>query len=126
MRTGFSLVLHAGGMRTILSLVLHAGGMRTILSGESFSFGVIVSQLKSAIQQAVKIDFFANRLAGRGGLAFFNKVAPAEFIRSQSHCFRYFVEMPLQRKDALWRAKSTERPVRRHVGRDRFAVDAHV
>ena len=87
---------------------------------------MIVSQLKRAIQQAFQIDFLANDLIRRGRLTFFNKIATAEFFRTQPDGLGDFVHVTFQSEDALRRPKASKRAVRRNVRRDRGALDAHV
>ena len=65
-----------------VSLRTQADSLRYIFSREPFALGMIVSQLKRAIQQAFQINFLANDLIRRGRLAFFEEIATTKFFRS--------------------------------------------
>src|ERR1700741_2061647 len=55
-----------------------------------------------------------------------NEVATAKLFRRQTHSLSNYVHVSLEREDALRRSKSSERTVRRNVGRNCLAVNPHV
>src|SRR5258708_24616881 len=87
---------------------------------------MIVAQLESPIQQTIHIDLLANHLIGRRGFAFMNEVAPAKLVRSKAGDFSDFIQMPLERKDALRRSETSKSTVRRHVRRYSLTLDADI
>src|ERR1700758_2009772 len=67
-----------------------------------------------------------NNLSHSNRLALLDEIPSPEFIRRESHGFRDAIEMPLERKNALWRPESAERTVRRRIRCDGAAADPHV
>src|SRR5438132_6081940 len=85
---------------------------------------MIVAQLECTIKQTLHVDLLADDLISRRGLSFMNEVAATKLFGSQTDSLSNFVQMSLQRKDALRRPESPERPVRWHVRRDCLALNA--
>src|SRR6185369_17233137 len=86
-----------------------------ILSRESLLLLMITAQLKRSIEQLLHIHLFTNQLAGRGCLSFPHEVAATKFIGSQPQRSRNFIELSLERKNALRRPKSSKSAMRRHI-----------
>jgi len=55
-----------------------------------------------------------------------DEVAAAQFVRREADDLGDAVEMALEREDALRRSESAEGAVRRHIGGDGAAANAHV
>ena len=96
------------------------------LSGKQFALFVIVTELKGAIEELSHIHSLANHLTGRSCLTFVNKVATPKLFRRQPNCARDFVHVALEREDALRRAETSERAMRRNVSGDSATVYTHV
>ena len=76
---------------------------------------VVLGQLKRAIKQLIHIELFTNHLTRRGGLSLLNKIATTKLVGLKAQSAGNFIELPLESKYALRRAKSSKRSVRREV-----------
>src|SRR5258706_8921036 len=87
---------------------------------------MIVAQFECPVQQTIHVDLLVNHLIGRRRLAFFDEVAAAKLFRSQTYSLGDFIQLPLERKNTLWRAATSESTVRRHVRRHCPTLDADI
>ena len=87
---------------------------------------MIVAELQCAREQVVHVNALANHLARRRRLAFVNEIAATKFFRRQFKCVRDFIHLSLECEDALRRAKTSERALRRKVSSDSATVNSHV
>src|ERR1700687_4179782 len=99
---------------------------RSVLAREALTLFVIATHFKRAGQQLVHVDLFANRLAGGGRFTFVNKIAATKLVGLKAHRAGNSVEVPLESKYALRRAKSSKCTMRRNVGSNRARANAHV
>ena len=97
-----------------------------IFAREAFALGVIIALPERAIQQAVKIHVLVDHLARGGRLALAEEISAAKFFRRQIHGARDLIHVALDRENALRRAESAKRAVRRRVGGHGLRADAHV
>src|SRR2546423_7945639 len=88
---------------------------RSILAREAFTLFVITTQLKCAGQQLVHVYLFANRLVGGSRFTFMDKIAATKLVGLKAQRTGNFIELPLESKYALRRAKSSKRSMRRKV-----------
>src|SRR5262245_50969585 len=68
----------------------------------------------------------AYQLAGRGCFAFVNEVTTTKLFGRQADRVCDFIQMTLEREDALRRTKTAERTVWRNISGNRSTLDAHV
>src|SRR5580704_1458071 len=72
------------------------------------------------------VDFFANDLAEGEGLAFADKISPAQFFWRDSDRCRHAIQVTLECEDALRRTKTAESAVGRGIGGHGAAANADV
>ena len=87
---------------------------------------VVAAQFERALHQRIHVHFLVHHLPHRHSLPLANEIPSAQFLRRKPHSLRHAIQMPLQRKNALRRAKSAKGSVRRRIRRDRAAANAHV
>ncbi len=83
-------------------------------------------EFERAGQEGVEIDFFADHLAGGGGLAFVKEVAAAELFGREADGGGDLIHLAFERENALRRAEAAEGSVRRRGGSNGSAADADV
>src|SRR5229473_556262 len=93
---------------------------------KSLALGVIAAELEGAVQQEVQVDLFSNDLIHSKCLTFMNEVAAAQLVGSEADGFGDAVQVALKSEDALRRAESAKSTVRRRVGGDNPAANAHI
>ncbi len=101
-------------------------GRAGIFPREALALGVVIAFPERAIEQAVEIHVLVDHLAGRGRLALANEISPPEFFRRQIHGARHLIDVALDGENALRRAESAKRAVRRSVGGHGPRMDAHI
>src|SRR5215469_11509940 len=102
----------------------HVTGL--IAASESFSFPVIIADLKGPVHEAVEVHGFFHYLADSQCFALMYKVLSAELFRRQLQSAGDLIHVPLQREDALWSSKSAERPVRRMIRGNCLAANTDI
>src|SRR5216684_1839860 len=93
---------------------------------KSLALGVIAAELEGAVQQEVQVDLFTNDLIHGERLTFMNEIAAAQLVGSEADGFSDAVQVAFQSEDALRRAESAKSTVRRRVGSDNPATNAHI
>src|SRR2546429_6928499 len=99
---------------------------RSILAREAFTLFVITTQFKRAGQQLVHVYLLADRLTGGGSFTFVDKIAATKLVGLEAQPTGNFVEMPLESKYALRRAKSSKCTVWRNICSHSARANAHV
>src|SRR6266576_1199302 len=73
---------------------------------KAFALGLIIAFLEGAIEQAVQVHLFVQDLSCRGRLVFAKEIPAAKFFRWQIYGTRNLIEVALDRKNTLRRAKA--------------------
>ncbi len=97
-----------------------------VVFGELLHFGVIAAHRGGNGEKPVEIHRFMNELSCGGGIAFVQKISPAQFFGREANGASHLIEVALHSERALRRAESAESAVRRGVGSHSARIHAHI